>query len=79
MLSLSNAFDEQDVRDFVDRIKNFLRLNEFAPIFCEPKIDGLSFSAVYKNGVLTTGATRGDGYVGEDITTNIKTIKKFSS
>ncbi|MFV9922188.1 MAG: NAD-dependent DNA ligase LigA, partial [Rickettsia conorii subsp. raoultii] len=77
MLSLSNAFDEQDVRDFVDRIKNFLRLNEFAPIFCEPKIDGLSFSAVYKNGVLTTGATRGDGYVGEDITANIKTIKNF--
>ncbi|MFP3121053.1 NAD-dependent DNA ligase LigA [Rickettsia sp. R2] len=77
MLSLSNVFDEQDVRDFVDRIKNFLRLNEFAPIFCEPKIDGLSFSAVYKNGVFTTGATRGDGYVGEDITANIKTIKNF--
>ncbi|MCC8461708.1 MAG: NAD-dependent DNA ligase LigA [Rickettsia endosymbiont of Ecitomorpha arachnoides] len=77
MLSLSNAFDEQDVRDFVDRIKNFLRLDEFAPIFCEPKIDGLSFSAIYKNGLLITGATRGDGYVGEDITANIKTIKNF--
>ncbi|MCC8418759.1 MAG: NAD-dependent DNA ligase LigA [Rickettsia endosymbiont of Glossina mortisans submortisans] len=77
MLSLSNAFDEQDVRDFVDSIKNFLRLDEFTPIFCEPKIDGLSFSAIYKNGLLTTGATRGDGYVGEDITANIKTIKNF--
>lgn len=77
MLSLSNAFDKQDVRDFVDRIKNFLRLDEFTPIFCEPKIDGLSFSAIYKNGLLTTGATRGDGYVGEDITANIKTIKNF--
>ncbi|MGX6960732.1 MAG: NAD-dependent DNA ligase LigA [Rickettsia endosymbiont of Pentastiridius leporinus] len=77
MLSLSNAFDEQDVKDFVDRIKNFLRLDEFAPIFCEPKIDGLSFAATYKNGILTTGATRGDGYIGEDITANIKTIKNF--
>ncbi|HJD58511.1 MAG TPA: NAD-dependent DNA ligase LigA [Rickettsia endosymbiont of Ceroptres masudai] len=77
MLSLSNVFDEQDVRDFVDRIKSFLRLDEFAPIFCEPKIDGLSFSAIYKNGLLITGATRGDGYVGEDITANIKTIKNF--
>lgn len=77
MLSLSNVFDEQDVRDFIDRIKNFLRLDEFAPIFCEPKIDGLSFSAIYKNGLLITGATRGDGYVGEDITANIKTIKNF--
>ncbi|MFP3012595.1 MAG: NAD-dependent DNA ligase LigA [Rickettsia sp.] len=77
MLSLSNVFDEQDVRDFIDRIKNFLRLDEFAPIFCEPKIDGMSFSAIYKNGLLITGATRGDGYVGEDITANIKTIKNF--
>lgn len=77
MLSLSNSFDEQDVKDFVERIKNFLRLDEFSPIFCEPKIDGLSFSAIYKNGLLTTGATRGDGYVGEDITANIKTIKNF--
>ena len=77
MLSLSNVFDEQDVKDFVDRIKNFLRLNEFAPIFCEPKIDGLSFSAIYKNGLLTIGATRGDGYIGEDMTANIKTIKNF--
>lgn len=77
MLSLSNAFDEQDVKDFVERIKNFLRLDEFAPIFCEPKIDGLSFAATYKNGMLITGATRGDGYIGEDITANIKTIKNF--
>ena len=77
MLSLSNAFDKEDVRDFVERIKNFLRLDEFVPIFCEPKIDGLSFSAIYKNGLLTTGATRGNGYVGEDITENIKTIKNF--
>ena len=77
MLSLSNVFNKKDVKDFIDRIKNFLRLDKFVPIFCEPKIDGLSFAATYKNGVLTTGATRGDGYVGEDITANIKTIKNF--
>ncbi|HJD62334.1 MAG TPA: NAD-dependent DNA ligase LigA [Rickettsia endosymbiont of Degeeriella rufa] len=77
MLSLSNVFDEEDVRDFIDRIKSFLRLDDFSPIFCEPKIDGLSFAATYKNGILTTGATRGDGYIGEDITANIKTIKDF--
>ncbi len=77
MLSLSNAFDEDDVKDFVDRIKNFLRLDDFSPIFCEPKIDGISFAATYKNGILITAATRGDGYVGEDITANIKTIKNF--
>lgn len=77
MLSLSNVFDEEDVKDFVDRIKNFLRLNDFSPIFCEPKIDGLSFAATYKNGILVTAATRGDGYIGEDITANIKTIKNF--
>ncbi|WP_341793612.1 MULTISPECIES: NAD-dependent DNA ligase LigA [unclassified Rickettsia] len=77
MLSLGNAFDEKDVKDFIDRIKNFLRLDEFTPIFCEPKIDGLSFAATYENGKLITGATRGDGYIGEDITANIKTIKNF--
>lgn len=77
MLSLSNVFDEEDVKDFLDRIKSFLRLDQFSPIFCEPKIDGLSFAATYKNGILTTGATRGNGYIGEDITANIKTIKDF--
>ncbi|MFP3034752.1 MAG: NAD-dependent DNA ligase LigA, partial [Candidatus Tisiphia sp.] len=77
MFSLSNAFDNEDVSEFINRIKNFLRLDSFQPIFCEPKIDGLSFSATYKNGILTTAATRGDGFIGEDITENIKTIKNF--
>lgn len=77
MFSLSNAFDNEDVSEFINRIKNFLRLNSFQPIFCEPKIDGLSFSATYKNGILTAAATRGDGFIGEDITENIKTIKHF--
>ncbi|MDD9335543.1 MAG: NAD-dependent DNA ligase LigA [Rickettsiaceae bacterium] len=77
MFSLSNAFDNEDVSEFINRIKNFLRLDSFQPIFCEPKIDGLSFSATYKNGILTAAATRGDGFIGEDITENIKTIKHF--
>ncbi|MFU7502975.1 MAG: NAD-dependent DNA ligase LigA [Candidatus Tisiphia sp.] len=77
MFSLSNAFDNEDVSEFINRIKNFLRLDSFQPIFCEPKIDGLSFSATYKNGILTAAATRGDGFIGEDITENIKTIKYF--
>lgn len=77
MLSLSNAFDDQDLVDFIDRIKNFLRLDNFPPIFCEPKIDGLSFSAVYENGTLKVASTRGDGYIGENITKNIKTIRDF--
>lgn len=77
MLSLSNAFTKDDVQDFIDRIKKFLRLEYFPPIFCELKIDGISFSARYENGILKTGSTRGDGYVGEDITNNLKTIKNF--
>lgn len=77
MLSLSNAFDHEDAKEFIERIKNFLRLEDFPPIFCEPKIDGLSFSAIYENGVLKVASTRGDGFTGENITENIKTIKNF--
>jgi len=77
MLSLNNAFDDKDVMDFINRIKNFLRLDDFPPIFCEPKIDGLSFSAIYENGILKLAATRGDGLMGENITENIKTIQNF--
>lgn len=74
MLSLGNAFNMEDVEDFIYRIKSFLRLDKFEEIFCEPKIDGLSFSVIYDQGFLKTAATRGDGFVGEDITANIKTI-----
>ena len=74
MLSLSNCFSEDEMVDFVDRIKRFLSIKYFPKIFCEPKIDGVSFSVTYANGKLLTGATRGDGYIGENITQNIKTI-----
>lgn len=76
MLSLSNAFDDQDVEDFLERIRNFLNLNadDVIELVAEPKIDGLSCSIRYENGVLVMAATRGDGAEGEDITHNIRTI-----
>ncbi len=76
MLSLSNAFDMSDVADFAQRIRRFLGLGEgeAVELWCEPKIDGLSFSARYEKGVFVQAATRGDGQVGEDVTANVATI-----
>ena len=76
MLSLDNAFAEEDVRDFVGRIERFLKLkNEEIAFSAEPKIDGLSMSLRYEGGELITAATRGDGAEGEDVTANIRTLK----
>ncbi|MEL6103158.1 MAG: NAD-dependent DNA ligase LigA [Pseudomonadota bacterium] len=76
MLSLANAFDDDDVREFDGRIRKYLGLAEDASLAytAEPKIDGLSLSLRYENGSLTQAATRGDGSVGENVTANARTI-----
>ena len=75
MLSLSNAFNEQEVRDFATRASN--GTEEPITFVCELKIDGLAVSVTYENGRFVRGATRGDGRVGEDITTNLRTIRSI--
>lgn len=79
MLSLSNVFSEDEVGEFLVRVQRFLGLREteMPEIFCEPKIDGLSFSATFEHGRYVRGATRGDGEVGEDITANLATVTHF--
>jgi DNA ligase (NAD+) len=79
MLSLNNAFSEEDVREWDERIKKFLGLSveEEIELVAELKIDGLSFSARYENGKFVLGLTRGDGEIGEVITDNLKQIQGF--
>ncbi|HXF54220.1 MAG TPA: NAD-dependent DNA ligase LigA, partial [Hyphomicrobiaceae bacterium] len=76
MLSLSNAFSEEEVADFVERVRRFLKLGPGADLAftAEPKIDGLSISIRYDDGRLTEAATRGDGTEGENVTANVRTI-----
>ena len=79
MLSLSNAFLKEDILDLLIRIKKIINLDldEKLELHCEPKIDGVSFSAHFKDGKLNFAVTRGDGAIGEDITDNIRVIEDF--
>ncbi len=78
MLSLSNAFDKNDMKDFLSKISNFLNVkNENIELSSEPKIDGISATLIYENGILTKGLSRGDGIIGEDILENLKTINEI--
>src|SRR5210317_1019953 len=75
MLSLGNAFEDQDMFDFQERIQRYLGTDQGIAFTVEPKIDGLSLSLRYEHGKLTVAATRGDGAVGENVTENARTIK----
>ncbi|WP_191237884.1 NAD-dependent DNA ligase LigA [Cobetia marina] len=78
MLSLNNAFDDDELRAFVQRAARTLELDDAGDelsFCCEPKLDGLAVSLIYENGVFVRGVTRGNGQAGEDITTNLRTIR----
>lgn len=77
MLSLANSYSPEDIFDFDERVKKFLKTEDEIEYFCELKFDGLSMEIIYENGQLVRALTRGDGTVGEDVTQNIKTIKSI--
>jgi len=76
MLSLANAFNQNDLKEFIDRIRKFLNLDhkEIIKFISEPKIDGLSINLNYEDGILKSASTRGDGKIGENVTTNVSNI-----
>lgn len=74
MLSLDNAFDADEMRDFERRIKDRLKSDKGIEFACEPKLDGIAVSLLYEDGLLVRGATRGDGQTGENITQNLRTV-----
>jgi DNA ligase (NAD+) len=76
MLSLANAFSDEEIKDFIQRIENTVPTEQIA-FSCEPKLDGLAISLRYEHGVLVLAATRGDGEQGEDVTANIRTIRSI--
>ncbi|MFH0813800.1 MAG: NAD-dependent DNA ligase LigA [Pseudomonadota bacterium] len=77
MLSLGNAFAEEEVIEFDQRLKRFLKDQATISYVAEPKLDGLAVELVYNEGILSVGSTRGDGIMGEEVTQNLKTIKSI--
>lgn len=77
MLSLENALSEGEAREFDERVKRFLKMEEPIEYVVEPKVDGIAIELVYEDGRFMVGSTRGDGYIGEDITQNLKTIRSI--
>ena len=78
MLSLSNCFDKKNMEEFLKKINNFLKIDNLnLELFSEPKIDGISATLIYENGLLKKCLSRGDGITGEDILENLKTIKNL--
>lgn len=75
MISLNDAFSEEDVHDWIQRLENYLGREVKKEFYCEHKIDGLAIELIYENGLFVQGSTRGDGSVGEDVTHNLKTVE----
>jgi DNA ligase (NAD+) len=75
MLSLANAFEEGEVKEFDDRVKRFLKNSQDIEYCAELKMDGVAVELVYEDGHFITGSTRGDGFIGENVTQNLKTVK----
>ncbi len=77
MLSLNNATNQEEMKEFEERIQRFLKRSQPIQYVVEPKIDGVAVELVYENGHFTVGSTRGDGINGEDISLNLKTIRSI--